>query len=361
MIFENNRYVQSPEIMERFKRGEDLSRIGVRVVDVGGVKRPVREFYVEESYVIKWMYPHLEPHGLIMKINPQPIELSDEMVKKDQDFWGWYSQHLLNDKAFKRDVVARKSFSKLRSAIAGLYVYRKRYQDAINAFRQSISLYPLSPEANYRLADTFMRIEDWESAVKTMEDFIANDPGNDRARKFLESIEQRRRLAGIRNSLEGRIRSGIKLGVNETLQLANIYAATEDNEKFERLARSIINDQSLPPQACQEVARLASKSGKIELVEAALLKYIQREPGDYSAWINLAALELYKRNLTEMFSDLKRAIDIGGDRAREAIRRDKRFQPISKSKPYQRLMQSSRSSGSGRSRPLPRNLQQLIK
>ena len=26
-------------------------------------------FYVEESYVIPWMYPYLSPHGLIMKLN----------------------------------------------------------------------------------------------------------------------------------------------------------------------------------------------------------------------------------------------------------------------------------------------------
>lgn len=361
MIFENNRYVQSPEIMERFRRGEDLSRLGVRVVDVDGVKRPVRDFYVEESYVIKWMYPYLEPHGLIMKINPQPIALSDGMVKKDQDFWGWYSQHLLNDKAFKRDVVARKSFSKLRSAIAGLYVYRKRYEDAINAFRQSIALYPLSPEANYRLADTYMRIEDWESAVKTMEDFIADDPGNDRARKFLESIEQRRRLAGIRNGLESRMRAGLKLGLNDTLQLANIYVATEDKQSFERLAHRILADNSLPPEAFQEVARLASKTGNIELVEAALRKYVRRRPDDYSAWVNLAALELYKRNLTEMFSNLKQAIDTGGDRARLAIRSDKRFRPVAKSEPYQRMMQPDRNSGGAKSRPLPPRLQELIK
>ena len=27
------------------------------------------DFYVEESYVIRWMYPYLTPHGLIMKLN----------------------------------------------------------------------------------------------------------------------------------------------------------------------------------------------------------------------------------------------------------------------------------------------------
>ena len=30
-------------------------------------------FYVEESYVIPWMYPYLEPYGIIMKINHDPL------------------------------------------------------------------------------------------------------------------------------------------------------------------------------------------------------------------------------------------------------------------------------------------------
>jgi len=42
-------------------------------------KNPDREFYVVEGFPLDWMYPYLEPHGLIMKINRQQLpELSDE-------------------------------------------------------------------------------------------------------------------------------------------------------------------------------------------------------------------------------------------------------------------------------------------
>ncbi|HOX04467.1 MAG TPA: hypothetical protein P5555_19690 [Candidatus Paceibacterota bacterium] len=34
---------------------------------------PGREFYIEESFPLDWMYPHLSPHGLIMKIHRQPL------------------------------------------------------------------------------------------------------------------------------------------------------------------------------------------------------------------------------------------------------------------------------------------------
>ena len=51
-------------------------------------KNPKQEFYIEESFPLDWMYPYLEPHGLIMKINRQPLaELSDEIVRRDRDYW----------------------------------------------------------------------------------------------------------------------------------------------------------------------------------------------------------------------------------------------------------------------------------
>src|SRR5262245_38050734 len=49
---------------------------------------PDREFYLEESFVLDWMYPYLSPHGLIFKLNREPVaRLSEETVKKDREFW----------------------------------------------------------------------------------------------------------------------------------------------------------------------------------------------------------------------------------------------------------------------------------
>ena len=42
-------------------------------------KNPDREFYIEESFPLDWMYPYLEPHGLIFKINRQPQSANCQM------------------------------------------------------------------------------------------------------------------------------------------------------------------------------------------------------------------------------------------------------------------------------------------
>jgi hypothetical protein len=47
-----------------------------------------RQFYVEESFPLDWMYPYLEPHGLIMKLNRQPLaQLPEEVIARDHEYW----------------------------------------------------------------------------------------------------------------------------------------------------------------------------------------------------------------------------------------------------------------------------------
>jgi beta-lactamase regulating signal transducer with metallopeptidase domain len=170
-------------------------------------KNPDREFYLEESFPLDWMYPYLEPHGLIFKINRQPLaELSDATVKQDREYWqprmnqmigGWlnedtpvkmvtkfaekiYLRHDLGgftgDPRFVQNDWAPKMFSKFRSAIAGVYAWRAEHSDTAGekqrlaraadlAFRQAVALCPFSPEAVYRYA-TFLTQQHREGDAK---------------------------------------------------------------------------------------------------------------------------------------------------------------------------------------------------
>jgi hypothetical protein len=147
-----------------------------------------RDFYVEESFPYEWMYPYLEPHGLIMKLDHQPpTELSDEIIQRDHDYWtraispmigGWlnddtpiseiaafadkvYGRHdfsgFAGDPEFVLNAYSRRMFSKERESIAGLYAWRARHANgaagrermnraADYAFRQAWALWPDSPE-----------------------------------------------------------------------------------------------------------------------------------------------------------------------------------------------------------------------
>ena len=88
--------------LKQLKPGEDVKVIDNRVQVSGQVavmainglltkvmfdKNPDHEFYVEESFPLDWMYPHLSPYGIIMKINRQQLpELTQDMVDRDHEF-----------------------------------------------------------------------------------------------------------------------------------------------------------------------------------------------------------------------------------------------------------------------------------
>src|SRR5437867_10603322 len=86
-------------------------------------KNPTHEFYVEESFPLDWMYPHLTPFGIIMKLNRQPLaEIPEEVVQRDHQFWSDYSERLIghgitydtpvsNICAFAEQVYSRRDLS----------------------------------------------------------------------------------------------------------------------------------------------------------------------------------------------------------------------------------------------------------
>jgi hypothetical protein len=170
---------------------EDFQRIDRLIAKVIFDQNPGREFYFEEAWPVEWMYPYLEPHGLILKINRQPLsELPEDMVTQDHDFWVKRLQPMIGDwlaydtsdqelAAFTERVrlkhdftgftgdrqfienteAEQQIFSNLRNAIGGLYAWRAEHttdpaekarmiREAAFAFRQALALWPFSPASN---------------------------------------------------------------------------------------------------------------------------------------------------------------------------------------------------------------------
>jgi hypothetical protein len=215
----------------------------VAVMEINGLlakiifdKNPGREFYVEESFPLDWMYPQLEPHGPIFKLDRQPVTaLSDEVVQLDHDYWAKFVQPMIGDwlndgtpatevanfaektfgrhdfNGFKGDprfiqnAYSHKSFSKLRSSIAGLYAWRADHaadaadkermaREADFAFRQAWALSPDSPEAIYRYVNFLVDQKRFADALRVaqtaakMPAMQGSDEGQ--LRELVEQIKQ---------------------------------------------------------------------------------------------------------------------------------------------------------------------------
>jgi tetratricopeptide (TPR) repeat protein len=296
------------------------------------------DFYVEESYVIGWMYPYLTPNGIILKLNKETLpSLDPQLVQNDHQFWGWYTKWLLDQPAFQRDICARKSFSKLRSAIAGIYDYRRMYDEAEYAFKQSIDLYPLSPEANFRLAQMYMNMQRPDDAGKLIRSFAEQDPDNDSAKGFLGQIENSTRMVSRRQEIEKKQQESGQMSADEALELVSIYRSSGMQGPYQQLASRLISDTNLPPQHMLALAGLFAQDQRVDALIFALEQYVKRETGNLDVWLDLAAAYAFVRRDADAVNAARRAIEIGGDQARDSILRDQRFQPLATNREFRAL------------------------
>jgi Flp pilus assembly protein TadD len=290
-----------------------------------------------------------------MKINHDRLpRLTKSMLNNDTDFWDWYTRRLTTNRKFIRDTVARKSFSKLRSAIAGLYASRGLRKEAETAFTESCKLYPLSPEANFRLAEVYMSSMQFNKAADLIIKFHEMDPANTKALPFLERIKAVKATYAKIKAIENETKGG-RLATPRALELAEYYRQIGQIGRFKGLLDSISRTRNIPPQvqyqvalayakakyypemnhaldACLktlpsntdpqaylQIANLYAKGNNGIGMANSLNKYLRIKPKDWRAWLDLASIEIQLKHAAEANAALNAAIRYGGNTARQEI------------------------------------------
>ena len=322
-------------------------------------------FYVEESYVIQWMYPYLTPHGLIMKINPNERALTANIVRNDMDFWDWYHRRLLRDPAFRRDFPAQKSFSKLRAAIAGLYARSGYYQMADQAFREAVLLYPASPEATFRYAqEVLLPMQRWNAIVDLLDYTDRVDPNNTRTAQMREYVVKLQNVTQVVNRLQAKAAKE-PLTARENLTLAqnlqsigrNSAAAeavrkvlkTPDARQFDTgylcalilsqcgqrgdAANALTNildvtPANLDPRARREMSLIFLEGGMAAEAEGALNALLRQVPNDIDTWLQLAIVKDAQGQAQAAQSAIIRAYQLDKDTTASRLQASKELQKI---------------------------------
>ncbi len=231
----------------QLKPGEDVKIAGNRVQVRGQVavmainallakvifdRNTNREFYIEESFPLDWMYPHLEPHGLIMAIRREPLSrLSAEVVDSDRKYWAERTGPMIGDwlkaetpvrdicacaeQVFLRGELAgfrgdRKfvtntntcgMYSKARTAIASVYAWREAHpteaaekermsQAADFAFRQALALCPYSLEAVFRYVSFLREHNRHQDALRVGQTALALRPENPEIKELVRQLQR---------------------------------------------------------------------------------------------------------------------------------------------------------------------------
>lgn len=262
-------------------------------------------FYVEESYVIPWMYPYLSPHGLIMKLNAIEQVYDPKLAAKDRDFWDWYMRRLLKDPMYRRDFAGQKSFSKLRTAIAGLYNKQGRYREGSQAFREAVVLYPASPEASFRYAqESLLPFRKYDIALEMMDYTDRLDPNNRRTRALRKYVYRIREIMDMLGRLEEkRANPHATLTRDETLMLATCYYEIGRIGDAGQIARQLI-DSLQNARDLELIAQILIEASIDVDAERCLSKLLRLNSNDSEAWLDLARIQyrMNKRTLaTEAF------------------------------------------------------------
>ncbi len=347
--------LQLPNEPKQVRPGEDIRVDGGRVQVAGQVavmainglltkvifdKNPDNEFYVEESFPLDWMYPHLTPQGVIMKINREPLtELGPNVVERDHKFWREFSKRLTGDfidyqtpvkevadfvertylrrnlkgftgdRRFVRDDQAQKAFSKLRSAIAGLYAWRltharpgspeqlRMLKEVEFAYKQAFAFCPYSPEAVFRYAGLLLQLNRLPDALLVAKTCLKLDPYNAQVTGLVNQLEQSQnpQAGGALKQLE----DAMKASPNDfqaALNLASAYLQTRQTDQGLAVLDGIRQNPRAEPSALRALLQAygsLADTNRMQLTLDRLEQMTKAEPGTAEAALGLA--EGYKQ------------------------------------------------------------------
>jgi tetratricopeptide (TPR) repeat protein len=337
---------------------------------------PTNEFFVEESFPLDWMYPYEMPFGIIMKLNRNPLpELSDDVFKKDHEFWSEYSKRFIGDwitydttvqqiadfaeevylhgnfsgfkgdRKFVRDDDGQKAFSKLRSSQAGVYAWRLNSQclpeyrqkteaaqmalirETDFAFKQAFAFCPYSPEAVFRYINFLLQFNRLDDALIVAKTYLKFDPYNGQAADLVKNLSDAKTRTAEQTQLEMQLQQmeaeeqKNPTNFQNTLELARFYyqmqqtnRATELLQNAVKLFNQALANPNIRYPDVATMAQIAARLGNLPELEIALQKLTSLAPSQPEPRYDLAALYAILGRTSEALRNLQAALDLNARR-----------------------------------------------
>ena len=332
-------------------------------------QNPKNEFFVEESFPLDWMFPHLTPFCDIMKINREPLpEITDDIIRRDHEFWKQYSKRLCGDivdydtpvsnvvayiqktfqqrdfsgftgdRKFVRDGDAQKAFSKLRSSSAGIYAWRigmlagvptppqylpkteaernRLVRETDFALKQAFAFCPYSPEAVFRYVQFLASYNRIDDAILIADTCRQIDPNNGQVQGLVNSLKgargQQAAIHQAQNNLQ-KMEADWKANTGDLqagFNLAATYLSLQQTNNALQVFDQLIASPKADVNAVLMVAQLLVGMGRVDRLESTLERLVQISPDQAEAWYDLAALKATLNKATEALPPLKKAIEI---------------------------------------------------
>jgi len=299
--------------------------------------RDKHEFFVEESFPLKWSYDHALPHGLVYRINKEPLDaLPADVVRKDMDFWQSYTEKLLADPHYLHDYDARRSFSKLRSTTGNIYRHRKMTKEAEIAYRQSLLLWPGNPEALNEIRQILWDRSDFEGYLTIVGLANDEDPNNFEMWRLRFFAEKRKETDAQIRDLQAALAKDPS-DREKTEKLIGLQVAVDDKTAVAALLDSAIPRFKENPPFLREAARLAEPHKLIKQQVKAAEALVAVEPDKAENFLLLAKARFLEKDKPAFLEAARKAIELGGLTARESLLQSPLFSPWRKDPEFQKL------------------------
>ncbi|HEY5706717.1 MAG TPA: DUF2723 domain-containing protein [Terrimicrobiaceae bacterium] len=287
--------------------------------------RDEHEFFIEESFPMRWTYDYAIPHGLIYKLNRTKLEtLPKEVVERDFAYWKDYSARLLGDPRFKSDFDAQRSFSKLRQTTANIYAYRGMSAEAERAYREALALWPGNSEAIAALMSYLWDRGEFDEAIKVCDKALDDDPND-------VDLWRLRLFAEKRKETEGEIRLLLdKLAYQsksrETVRrLVELYSSVGETNKAEPLIEQALRDFPNDGDMLRFIIKYYEEHDELPKTLDAARRLTLVETSNVQNYLLLARACFVQNRKTEFYEAANQAIKLSGPALRKAFVADPTF------------------------------------
>ena len=305
-----------------------------------------RHFYVEESFPMQWSYPYAIPHGLCYEINHDKLDaLPPGTAEKDLAWWDDYIKKLEAVPGFRNDDLALHSFAKLRNTGGNIYAFRNMRPEAERAYRQALYLWPANTETTSNLVNLLTQEGRYQDARDLVAQYLPMDPNSKVLQRLAGATEARLKASkdlpmllisyqanpNNRQLLAPVIQSLLILGRTAEVDatVSNAVAATPKDVTFLRDMINFYATQGRIPQAL-EIAKTLEKA----------------QPDQWDVPFTIAKYELITGHREAAFTNIQRAVQLGGNTALQQIAREQIFQQVAQDPGFQQAIQQS-SGGHG--------------
>lgn len=297
-----------------------------------------REFFVEESFPMEWTYAYAVPHGLIYRLNKEPLDsLPPEAVAEDFRYWDAYVKRLLSDEKYQRDFDAKRSFSKLRNSIANIYRWRKMWPEAERAYRQSLALHPNNLEALLAMSDILRMQKRWGDLEEIWDRAVAGDPTNRSIKRARARIPRLREIDREIQTLKGELAANPQDG-GTLSNLLRLYMEAGQPEEVRELLSESMKSYGDNIDCLRFAVDFSNTNGQWQAGLEPARKLVQLVPNDPSLWLALARFEFANRQTNAFLDAARKAVQLGGQQAKMIIAKDPLYAQIRGSQEFARLL-----------------------